>query len=78
MKCWRNAAAFRMPVAASILLEGGQDPMQYGHGEAVPRWGIAGFHAAPGWCALRSAPFDIPEALIDFTSREGSCHTPTP
>lgn len=35
------------------------DPMQYGRGDSVSRWGLAGFHAAPGWCALRSAPFEL-------------------
>jgi len=35
------------------------DPMQYGHGEDVPRWGLAGFLALPGWCALRSAPYEL-------------------
>lgn len=35
------------------------DPMQYGHDEEAPRWGLAGFPAAPGWCALRTAPFEL-------------------
>lgn len=35
------------------------DPMQYGHGEEAPRWGLAGFPAAPGWCALRTAPYEL-------------------
>ncbi len=35
------------------------EPMQYGHGEDVPRWGLAGFLASPGWCALRSAPYEL-------------------
>jgi hypothetical protein len=35
------------------------DPMQYGYGDNVPRWGLAGFHATPGWCALMSAPYEV-------------------
>jgi hypothetical protein len=35
------------------------DPMQYGKGEEVERWGVAGFLGAPGWVVLRTAPFEL-------------------
>jgi hypothetical protein len=35
------------------------DRMQYGRGDEVLRWGIAGFRGAPGWTAVRTAPFEL-------------------
>lgn len=35
------------------------DPMQYGLGDEVQRWGVAGFQGAPGWTVLRTAPFEL-------------------
>jgi hypothetical protein len=35
------------------------DPMQYGTGDEVARWGIAGFRGAPGWTVVRTAPFEL-------------------
>lgn len=35
------------------------DRMQYGLGDEVHRWGVAGFHGAPGWTVLRTAPFEL-------------------
>ena len=35
------------------------DRMQYGKGDEVRRWGIAGFRGAPGWTAIRTAPFEL-------------------
>jgi hypothetical protein len=36
-----------------------RDPMQIGKGDEVRRWGIAGFRGAPGWTAIRTAPFEL-------------------
>jgi hypothetical protein len=33
--------------------------MQYGLGDEVQRWGVAGFQGAPGWTVLRTAPFEL-------------------
>jgi hypothetical protein len=35
------------------------DPMQYGIGDEVQRWGVAGFQGTPGWTVLRTAPFEL-------------------
>lgn len=35
------------------------DPMQYGLGDEVQLWGVAGFQGAPGWTVLRTAPFEL-------------------
>ncbi|NOK08094.1 hypothetical protein [Corallococcus exercitus] len=52
------------------------DRMQYGLGEEVRRWGLAGFHGAPGWTVLRTAPFELlmqgtPPLLARLASRLG-------
>jgi len=36
-----------------------RDTMQYGLGDEVKRWGIAGFPGAPGWTVVRTAPFEL-------------------
>jgi len=36
-----------------------RDAMQYGSGDEVRRWGIAGFPGAPGWTVVRTAPFEL-------------------
>jgi hypothetical protein len=36
-----------------------QEAMQYGSGDEVKRWGIAGFPGAPGWTVVRTAPFEL-------------------
>ena len=36
-----------------------REPMQIGKGDEVRRWGIAGFRGAPGWTAIRTAPFGL-------------------
>lgn len=38
---------------------GPYDPMQYGTGDEVARWGIAGFRGAPGWTVVRTAPLEL-------------------
>lgn len=50
--------------------------MQYGLGDEVQRWGLAGFHGAPGWTVLRTAPFELlmqgtPPLLARLSSRLG-------
>lgn len=52
------------------------DRMQYGLGDEVQRWGLAGFHGAPGWTVLRTAPFELlmqgtPPLLARLSSRLG-------
>ncbi|NOK32483.1 hypothetical protein HMI49_04645 [Corallococcus exercitus] len=52
------------------------DRMQYGLGDEVRRWGLAGFHGAPGWTVLRTAPFELlmqgtPPLLARLASRLG-------
>nr|WP_164933292.1 hypothetical protein [Corallococcus coralloides] len=52
------------------------DRMQYGLGDEVPRWGLAGFHGAPGWTVVRTAPFELlmqgtPPLLTRLSSRLG-------
>jgi hypothetical protein len=37
----------------------GYDSMQYGKGDEVWRWGVAGFHGAPGWTVVRTAPWEL-------------------
>jgi len=72
-----------------LLVEGGRrlttpkprtpelyDRMQYGLGDEVQRWGLAGFHGAPGWTVLRTAPFELlmqgtPPLLARLSSRLG-------
>jgi hypothetical protein len=49
------AAASFAPLPAFLQY----DPMQYGKGEEVERWGVAGFLGAPGWVVLRTAPFEL-------------------
>jgi hypothetical protein len=72
-----------------LLVEGGRrlttskprtpelyDRMQYGLGDEVPHWGLAGFHGSPGWTVLRTAPFELlmqgtPPLLARLSSRLG-------
>jgi hypothetical protein len=53
------------------------DPMQYGLGDEVQRWGLAGFQGAPGWTVLRTAPFELlmqgkPPLLARLATRLGA------
>ncbi|MDY7227610.1 hypothetical protein SYV04_14450 [Hyalangium sp. s54d21] len=50
--------------------------MQYGLGDEVQRWGVAGFQGAPGWTVLRTAPFELlmqgnPPLLARLAARLG-------
>jgi hypothetical protein len=52
------------------------DLMQYGLGDEVQRWGVAGFQGAPGWTVLRTAPFELlmqgkPPLLARLAARLG-------
>lgn len=52
------------------------DRMQYGLGDEVQRWGVAGFQGAPGWTVLRTAPFELlmqgtPPLLARLAARLG-------
>jgi hypothetical protein len=54
------------------------DPMQYGVGDEVARWGLAGFPGAEGWVVLRSAPLELlmlgeRPMLLDLATRLGTC-----
>lgn len=73
-----------------LLVEGGRrlttpkprtperyDRMQYGRGDEVHRWGVAGFRGAPGWTVLRTAPFSLlmqgtPPLLSRLAERVGA------
>ena len=50
--------------------------MQYGLGDEVQRWGVAGFQGSPGWTVLRTAPFELlmqghPPLLARLAARLG-------
>ncbi len=66
----------RLPIAPKPRTPALYDPMQYGLGEEVPLWGVAGFQGAPGWTVLRTAPFELlmqgnPPLLARLATRLG-------